>query len=129
MERLNKLVSQSITKYGLEHPKFGKPYAIAEEIYKGFHAHDQVMNFIKSLPGQAKSSGALGAMYALYSHPTTAFKAVGAGLAAKPAVELVGLLQKSPHARAVYARALKHAAENNIAAFTKDMARLDKEMA
>jgi hypothetical protein len=128
VQKLNRLVSHEISQYGLKHPDFGKPYAIGEELYKGFNAFDKIKRNIAHIP----KVGTAGGIYGLFYNPAKAVAGATAAYLATPVAqhttELVGLLSKSPHARQIYAQALKHAAENNMQGFAKDVARLDKEM-
>ena len=128
VQKLNRLVTEGINKYALAHPEFGKPYAIAEELYKGLHAFDNYKNIIKKAhPLLQQGGGASAAIYAIF-HPAKAAGVAAAGASGLYAGEFAALLMKSPHARQIYAHALKNAAEGNIQAFAKDASRLDKEM-
>jgi hypothetical protein len=132
VESLNRLLNKEITEYGLKNPEFGKPYALAEELFKGMNTFDKASEYITdkvaTLPNLAKTGASLGALQWAVNHPGVVAVGVPGAFAGKMGLELMHLLYKSPKAREVYLRAIENAAKENKAGFMRDLAMLDKEM-
>ena len=124
--------NQPIKEYGLKNPKFGEPYSLAEDLYKGVKDVDFINKFInenaskiglKSSLGKALFYGSVGAgSIAAKSVPL----ALGLGVIPK-ASETLQLLVKHPSARKHYLNALQAAAQNNTAAFVREARIVDRE--
>jgi hypothetical protein len=116
---LNRIISEPINEYAKSNPDFGKPYALAEDLYRGVKDVDFINRWIDK-----HSSSTL----SLKSFLPKALGIGAIGTGASHIAELSNLFIKHPAARIHYLEALKAASKGNVDAFKKHERAFEKEI-
>lgn len=116
---LNRIISEPINEYAQNHPEFGKPYALAEDLYRG----TKDVDFLNKWMDNHLSSS-----LSLKTFLPKALAVGGLATGASHIAELSNLFIKHPATRIHYLGALKAASKGNVDLFKKHEREFDKEL-
>lgn len=124
LKKIVGMIKEPLENAASKYKKFGKPYEMAEDIYKGLHNYNEVTNFIKSIKSYAIKHPLI-KMVLYGTSPLTAIPAATLAIGANEGVKFVNLLAKSKEARKYYWDLLKYASKQNAKATARTLNKLD----
>lgn len=115
---LNRIISEPINEYAKSHPEFGKPYALAEDLYRGIKDVDFINKWIDKHSSTSLS-------FKTFAPKLLTLGAAGSGIS--HVAELTNMFIKHPATRLHYLEAIKAATQGNVNSFKKHEREFDKE--
>lgn len=132
-------LNSGIARYGKTNPSFFKPYKVGEELTAGMNSINYVGEFISKHPALRKKidNPFLGSLFKygigassggiISQYPLQTGAAVGGLYGAHQLAKTIKLFAKSPIAQQAYADAMKNGLKGNVANFSRDLTKLERE--